>query len=237
LYSHDGFCPCCEKAVTFTAAEDWYRDHLICSNCNCLVRERALALVLNELFPNWRTLRIHESSPADRGISKKLRLQAPRYLASHFFPDRKLGEFIGDFRNENLEQQTFFDEIFDLVISLDVMEHVFEPKKVYQEIYRTLRKNGHYIHTFPIRKWQVESTVQRAKLGQNGVVEHLVLPAEYHGNPIDSSGSLVTHDYGYDIAQQIAEWAPFDVRISRFWDHHHGIIGEYSEVIDCRKGQ
>jgi hypothetical protein len=69
----------------------------------------------------------------------------------------------------------------------------------------------------------------------DGSIRHLVEPAEYHGNPVDASGSLVTIDYGYEIGREIAEWAPFDVRISRFWDPTHGIIGDYTEVIVCTK--
>jgi SAM-dependent methyltransferase len=233
LYTHAGFCPCCEQNVTFSSSQEWYRDHLLCSNCQSLVRERAVALALNELVPNWRALRIHESSPADRGISTKLRLQAPRYLASYFFPNKPFGEFVGNLRNEDLEKQTFFDEIFDIVVTLDVMEHLFDPAKAYQEIYRTLCKGGLYIHTFPIRKWLVDGATPRVRQTSGGKVELLVQPPEYHGSP--TGESLVTFDYGYDVARQIADWAPFDVRISRFWDPHHGIIGEYTEVIVCRK--
>ncbi|WP_262296545.1 hypothetical protein [Microvirga sesbaniae] len=64
---------------------------------------------------------------------------------------------------------------------------------------------------------------------------------EYHGNPADPSdpegGSLVTYRYGYDVADLIAEWAPFDVEIRRFNDRTHGIIAEFTEVIVCRKRQ
>jgi SAM-dependent methyltransferase len=162
-----------------------------------------------------------------------MRLQAPRYLASYFYPGTPAGEFVKNLRNENLEEQTFFDETFDLVITLDVMEHVFNPQKVYQEIYRTLCKGGFYIHTFPIRKWLVESASPRAEVADDGTVRLLVLPPEYHGSP--DGESLVTFDYGYDIARQISEWAPFNVRIIRFWDQYHGIIGEYTEVIVCQK--
>jgi SAM-dependent methyltransferase len=233
LYKHAGFCPCCEQDVIFTSSEEWYRDHLLCSNCNSIVRERAVALALNELAPNWRALRIHESSPADRGISKKLRLQAPRYLASYFYPDKPFGEFVGNMRNEDLEKQTYFDETFDIVVTLDVMEHLFNPARAYQEIYRTLCRGGLYIHTFPIRKWLVDGATPRAVRAPSGKLKLLVEPPEYHGSPMGES--LVTYDYGYDIGQQIVEWAPFDVRISRFWDQRHGVIGDYTEVIVCRK--
>lgn len=150
-----------------------------------------------------------------------------------FFPDKPEGEFVGHLRNEDLENQTFFDDTFDIVITLDVMEHVFHPAKVYQEIYRTLCPGGLYIHTFPIRKWLVEGGIQRAEQKPDGAVNFLVEPPEYHGSP--TGPSLVTYDYGYDVTRAIAEWAPFDVRILRFWDQHHGIIGDYTEVVVCKK--
>ena len=45
-------------------------------------------------------------------------------------------------RCENLEELTFPDESIDLHISQDVMEHVFQPKRAFAEIARTLRPGG-----------------------------------------------------------------------------------------------
>jgi hypothetical protein len=47
----------------FAAQRHWYRDHLFRSGCGSIPRERAVALVLRERFPDWRRMRIHESSP------------------------------------------------------------------------------------------------------------------------------------------------------------------------------
>lgn len=234
-YEHQGFCPCCETPQTFTTNSDWFRDTLSCPMCGSIPRERAVALVLNEILPNWRNLSIHESSPSLRAFSERMVREAPHYVASQYFRSEPLGIAVKGFQNQNLESQTFEDELFDLVLSLDVMEHVFNPDKVYSEVFRTLRKGGYYLHTFPIRKYIVDAGTPLAKLDADGSVVHLASTPEYHGNPIDEAGSLVTWDYGYDISKQIAQWAPFDVRISRFWDQTHGIIGEYTDVIVCRK--
>ncbi len=234
-YEHDGYCPCCDTRQIFKCASDEYRDELVCATCHSVVRERALALVLSEILPHWRTLAIHESSPADRGISKRLAADAPYYLASHYYPAHPLGATIDGYRNEDLENQTFADESFDLVVTLDVMEHVFRPDKVYREIHRTLKGGGYYLHTFPIRKDRVEAWTPRAVRNPDGSMDHLGNVPEYHRNPIDEEGALVACDYGYGISRRITEWAPFDVRITRFWDETHGIIGEYTEVVVCRK--
>ncbi|OBQ59852.1 hypothetical protein A8145_24795 [Mesorhizobium loti] len=58
---------------------------------------------------------------------------------------------------------------------------------------------------------------------------------EIHGNPVSNEGSIVTVDYGYDLHLAIAEWAPFDVRVYRFADRTHGILGEYTDLIVCTK--
>jgi len=233
-YERSGRCPICEAPATFSSEGSWYRDMLKCSGCQSIPRERALALILNELRPEWRSLAIHESSPdRTRGISKKL-LDAPGYIASQYFPDRQPGEIVWDvFRNENLEAMTFKDEQFDLTISLDVMEHVFEPEQAFKEIYRTLKPGGLYICTFPVRNYQVQAMERRCVMLPDGTRRDLKEP-EIHGNPI-GDGSIVTVDWGYNLHQLIATWVPMDVRVCRFDDATHGVIGEYTEVIVCRK--
>jgi SAM-dependent methyltransferase len=237
LLEIDGYCPICEHAARFVAKDKWLRGALVCSTCEngSVPRERALAYVLNRVAPDWRGLHVHESSPATRGISAKIRRECEGYVGSHFFPDHPLGAIVQGYRNEDLQAQTFADNQFDIVITLDVFEHVFEPGKVIREIHRTLKSGGLYICTFPIRKHQVDSHIPRARMKPDGAVEHLVEKPEYHGNPINSEGVLVTFDYGYTIHQMISSWADFDVEISRFSKQDMGILGEYTEVIACTK--
>ncbi len=228
VYSTEGYCPVCEKAAVFSARFDWYRDHLQCESCGSIPRERAAALLLNRHRPNWRELRIHESSPEPRGLSIKLRRECSRYVASNFLPTHKLGEQIDDFRNENLEAQTFADDSFDIVLALDVLEHVNRPDDALAEIARTLKPGGIAILTTPTYKDRVTSE-RRALYQADGSVRHFAEP-EFHGNPVSAEGSLVTFHFGYDLARAIYEWSGLDVEVSRFSDHHHGVIGEFTEV-------
>jgi len=110
---------------------------------------------------------------------------------------------------------------------------VFHPDKAHREIWRTLKPGGLHIHTTPIYKHRVVSE-RRASLEPDGTITHHAEP-EYHGNPVDPEGSLVTFHYGYDLADLIAEWTPFDVEIRRFNERSTGIVAEFSEVIVCRK--
>lgn len=233
LVEYRGVCPVCAQGVMFSAKNEKFRDSLVCPSCGSVPRERALALVLNEKRPNWRTLAIHECSPAERGISHRLKSDAPRYVATHFFEDKPLGSMVRGFRNENLEAQTFADATFDIVVTLDVMEHLFDPATAHREIWRTLRPGGLHICTFPISKNQGPAMKARANRNADGSIEHLV-PAEYHGNPI-GGGALVTVDYGYDIHKQIAEWAPYDVSVVRANNKTAGVMGEMTDVIVCER--
>lgn len=233
----DGYCPICEAPAKFIAHDKWYRDTLICQSCEngSLPRERALAYVLNREMPDWRARKIHECAPMNTGISMKLRAEAKGYIASHYYPDQPLGSMVNEWRNENIEATTFADDSFDLVVSLDVTEHVFNPGAKFRDIYRTLKPGGLYVATFPIRKGMAEHAKPLAIRRADGSINFLKEPPEYHGNPIDGKGSLVTWDYGHDIHHLIAYWAPFDVEITRFSDRYLGILGEYTDVILCRK--
>lgn len=232
-----GHCPICEAEATFSAENDWLRDHLVCPTCpgGSVPRERALALVLGEMRPNWRELSIHESSPTWRGISRKMGEQCRLYYPSQYFPDAPFGKVVQDFYNEDLENQTWGDEMFDIVVTLDVMEHVYRPDRVFSEVHRTLKPGGVYLCTFPVRKGQAVGWSRRFELASDGTRTDFEEP-EFHGNPASGEQSIVTVDWGYDLHQQIQEWTDFDVRVYRFADKKHGILGEYTEVIACFKG-
>lgn len=228
VYEQAGYCPICEREALFRAKYDWYRDHLFCSSCGSIPRERALALLLSRHYPNWRDLRIHESSPGARGLSLKLKSECTAYTPSHYFINEQPGALVNGFRNENLEIQTFGDASFDIVISQDVMEHVNDPHAVFREVSRTLRRGGAYLFTTPTYK-ELTTSERRARYLADGSIEHIAQP-EYHGNPISEKGALVTFHFGYDLAQIASEHSGMDVEVVRFWDPGHGVIGEFTDV-------
>lgn len=233
-YQHTGRCPICEKRSNFTAKEGWYRDHLFCHECEggSKPRERALMFAIRTFFPDWQRLAIHESSPMERGASVVMKRLCVGYLGTQFFPGVAPGSIHKGIRCENLEQLTFDDGTFDLTISQDVMEHVNRPDRCFREVARTLKPAGAYIFTAPTYKSQVKS--ERRAIMHGDYIEHLHEP-EYHGNPIDPQGSLVTFRYGYDLPEKIFAWSGLNTTVMRFHDHNIGVIGEFTEVYVCRK--
>lgn len=233
LLRNEGTCPCCDQKTTFVAHDAWYRDHYLCASCGSIPRERALMFCIDLFFPGWRKAVIHESSPNDRGASRKLRTHAPRYIASQYFAGVTPGETHQGWRCENLERMSFADASIDLHVTQDVLEHIFNPAAVFKEIARTLRPGGMHIWTVPLVNKERPTEIC-ATLGPDGRVEHLREP-EYHGNPVSDKGSLVTHRWGYDISELIFQSSGLFTEMVYLDMLEHGIRAELIEVLITRK--
>ena len=210
---HFGFCPCCEHETIFLSREYWLRDFYACIRCGSIPRQRALMKVLKEVRPNWRELHIHESSPAGV-LLHKFKNECKNYTTSYFYEEKELGCPLGgdNCTNQNLEDLKFEDDIFDVFITQDVLEHVHHPKKVFSEIKRCLKSDG--IHVFTVPLYPFLETRARVKI-ENTNISYLYPPI-YHGNPISDKGSLVTYDWGHDIAKVIKDTSGMETDIHEF---------------------
>lgn len=228
VFRSAGRCPTCGNEAEFVAREPWLRDALRCSACGSIPRERALMSVIETFLPGWRERVIHESSPAGRGASERLRRECPRYVASQYFPGRRPGSSVEGMRCEDLENLSFPDGSIDLHVTQDVFEHVFHPARAFREIARTLAPGGMHVFTVPIVRRHEPSRL-RARL-EEGRVVHLE-PEEYHGNPVGDGRSLVTVDWGFDICRHVFDASGLYTHIVTIDDPGRGIRAEYIEVL------
>jgi uncharacterized protein Usg len=230
-YKKEGFCPICNLNSIFFSNHDWLRDNYRCIKCYSLPRDRAIFNVLNMIDHDWRKKRIHESSPSNKNFSNVVK----DYTCSQYFPDEVPGEIINGYRNENLEKLTFSNQEFDYFISLDVMEHVFNPGVAIQEMLRTIKKDGAVVFTVPIHK-HVPISIQRAELLKDNSIKY-ILPEDYHGNAIGNGKCLVTWDYGQDFKKLVQIWIGenYEINIYNETNDEYGIIGEYLDVVVIRK--
>jgi SAM-dependent methyltransferase len=189
---------------------------------------------LDRFVPDWRDKVIHESSPAQRLVSERMRDEAATYFGSQYFPEVQLGSMHNGFRCENLEGMTFADSSIDVHVHLDVLEHVNHPEHCFAEMERTLRPGGMMVFTTPVYDGK-QVTERRSFYDDAGKIQFLFEP-EYHGNPIDNTGSPVTFHYGSDLAELIMLWTkncgvlqltPNDPRL--------GVVGKFREVFVVTK--
>lgn len=234
-FSHPGICSICETETVFSATGPFFRNTLCCLKCNSRPRHRALMHVLKTFFPKWRDLAIHEGSPGWDPLSKRLTSECKNYTASQYDIRVPFGSVVDAprhlarrYNSENLEDQTFADNSFDLVLTQDVFEHIFRPDLAIKEIARTLKIGGATLMTAPIVMRQHAS--RRRAFIENGQVKHLLEP-QYHGNPLPGEGALVTVDWGYDIVAYLQKHSQLSFLMIKIDDVDKGIRGELNEVI------
>ncbi|MEI7741001.1 MAG: class I SAM-dependent methyltransferase [bacterium] len=224
------YCPICEVEVNFVEEGPWLRDQYFCNKCRSIPRQRLVMATIREMMPDWKEKKILE--PSAWGATESVLMGCPGYVRSQFYDDVKFGEYKDGYRSEDLENLTFGDETFDLIITQDVFEHIFDIRKAFKEIHRVLKPGGMHIFTAPMEKGWLKS-IQRAKM-ENGKIVHLSEPS-YHGNPIDSKGSLVTYHYGADLPVIIFEATGMFTVIRSVKDQSRGLDGEYLDVLISTK--
>lgn len=166
----------------------------------CLPEARSAAgedaenLALGNVLRSLASLHIYELQ-AQGALHSVLGL-LPDYVCSEYLRDVPPGE-----RNrhgvlcQDASRLTFADASFDVVISQDIMEHMDDPWRGFDEIARVLRPGGRHIFTVPLHEG--ERTRPRAAL-RGGKVRH-ILPPVFHKDPLDPDGALVFWDYGDDL--------------------------------------
>jgi hypothetical protein len=225
-----GYCPICERKTIFVKEGEWLREHYRCVRCGSIPRWRALVQILHTNFPTWRDLRILESSPGGAS-SEKLRKECYQYIGAHYFKDVVPGKYKDGWRCENLEELTFHNETFDLVVTQDVFEHILNPAKAFAEVGRVLKPGGAHVFTVPF--YPGRRTEVRAADGLCGI--RYLKEKIYHGNPIDPEGSLVVTDWGADLPEFIYMSSRMATTIYQQRDSRFGLEGQFLEVFVSRK--
>lgn len=224
-----GCCPVCNRKTLFFAKAEGSRDNLHCVFCLSIPRQRALIKCLTDAVPNWKNLKIHESSPG--GPTYKIFKKLPQYTPTQFFENINLGTTFRGVRCENLSRQTFQNENFDIVITQDVLEHILEPLKALKEIERTLRTGGIHIFTVPVC-WDTKTKI-RARF-ENKSIKYFEEP-EYHSSPVGNGKSLVTTSWGSDIIEIIDGNSNFKTTVCKPNDKYCGISDSCADIFISKK--
>jgi SAM-dependent methyltransferase len=136
-------------------------------------------------------------------------------------PDKTPGETYDGVEHQDIHQLTYRDETFDVVLSLDVLEHVNDPETAAGELYRVLKPAGLALITFPFFP-QRDATVVRSRI-EAGEIKHLK-PAHYHGNPL-GGGSLVFSEFSWDFIARLKERYGDRARFVNYWSVYSAHFG------------
>ena len=112
----------------------------------------------------------------------------------------------GYINSENVLHQdatklSFKDDIFKVVLSFDVIEHIPDYEAALRESFRVLCKGGKFIFTAPFINSSNETLI-RARVEKTGKIVHLMEP-EYHGDPLNVQGVLCYQHFGWDIIDSL----------------------------------
>jgi hypothetical protein len=211
VISLDGFCWACDRPSVFhlnrkpmfrseSTVPNW-RDGLYCERCGMSNRVRSMC---------WFT------DDALQGCQQPMIYVTERETAFYEWLEGRYGdgavgsEFLGDdvapgtvangVRHENVEALSFADATFDVIVSMDVLEHVNEPRRAIHQLRRVLKPGGVLLLSVPFFS-DTATNVRRAEMRAGTIVHHE--PATYHGYPPPGKGWLVYWDYGWELVDDL----------------------------------
>ena len=145
--------------------------------------------------PDWQAL----ETTAHEGIFSGFG-EIANVVKSEYFDDLGRGRSRDGVRSEDLQALTFADRSFDLVIALDVFEHIADPYRAFEQVRRVLKPSGIALVTVPVDP-RVRGTKAIAKM-ESGKIIYLGKRAR-HSDPLRQEGCPVFTEFGTDLADRL----------------------------------
>lgn len=224
------YCSVCRSVQMCLPSSDWnLRNAVHCQGCGHGGRQRHAYSVIESVLArgaHTRRLIFEEVTPFKALLDERFgRFRGSEYLG----PDKRGGvAYWHEGRpivHEDMCAISLPDASVDLIVSLDVLEHLPDSGSALAECHRVLRPGGYHILTVPF--YDARQTIRRAivKLGQ---VEHL-MPPEFHGNPVSAEGALVFIEPGVDFVD-VMRSAGFLVQVSLGANLEFGLFPDANPV-------
>lgn len=191
-------CLVCERRSIFLRTYDT-QEAEICLRCGANLRYEMLAqLIRSEFGERLKSMNVVELDPSSP--LRSLLSNAATYIRTYYSPGAEEGTVrtIDGAQAEDITCLTLATASLDLIISSDVLEHVPDLRRAFEESARVLRPGGMHLFTVPV----CQVTERRAVLVDTGI-QHL-LPAEYHLDPLDPQGILAFWNIGFDLPEVMA---------------------------------
>lgn len=146
-------------------------------------------------------------------------------IGSEYLGPTKAPGSIGEdgVRNESLTALSFPSESMQFILSFDCFEHFADYKAGLRECARVLKPGGGLLISVPFRRDSAQNIV-RAKNRADGTIEYL-LPAEYHGDPLNSEGCLCYYHFGWELLDDMRAANLHNARACLYWSREFGYLG------------
>jgi SAM-dependent methyltransferase len=222
------YCVVCNKFnIMSSHSEDYINASESYFCCGMNSRMRAMYEYVIEHFPDNKKVYIQEAvTPAYYAYEKCFgseNIVGSEYLGQ----DKICGEYYEHDGHRIMHQDctklSFDDNTFDLLISQQVFEHVFDTRKALAESLRVLGNNGSCIISIPFF-YTYEKSVMLAKL-EGEKITQIIDPPEIHGNPISGTGSLAFWHHGWEFIEIMKDVGYRDVRVHFFNNLYRGYFG------------
>jgi len=238
-----GYCHCCGRESSFTihwdgeAPPNW-REEFKCEQCGLNTRLRGSVHAFQQLCRPWPWSHVYATESATPFFVWLLR-NYPNSVGSEFseiqlpVPEEIPEDlWTRSRRTEDVTALSFRDKHFHAVLSFDVLEHVPDYRKALGEFFRVLKPGGRIVLTAPFIEHNRE-TIVRARIDENGEIEHL-FPPEYHGDPLSDAGCLCYYHFGWDLLETFRSVGFTDVRSLFYWSMELGYPGN-QHLITARR--
>lgn len=211
-----------------------WREQLTCPRCGLINRLRAVLHVMFQEIKPRRDARIYITEQVTP-LYAWLKARFPNLAGSEYFgPAYSGGDVVQGVRHEDIEELSFRDGAFDVIMSFEVLEHVPHEQRAFAELARCLAPGGTLLFTAPFGV-NLNANLVRARLQDDGTIAHLMDP-EYHGNPVDpEAGALCFRYFGWEVMQDLRAAGLVDPAALFYWSRKYGYLGGSNNLLVARK--
>jgi SAM-dependent methyltransferase len=198
----------------------------LCPGCGLNSRMRAVMTYLDILgLPSDSTVYIAERvTPSYMRLERRFaHVTGSEYLGDDILSGTEVRRGGILIRHEDMTKLSFSADSFDVIVTMDVFEHIPDYRAAFRECRRVLRVGGHMVFTIPFYQDQDE-TVVLASVAPDGSLTHHSSP-EYHGNPVGDGRSLCFQHFGWDLLDDLNAAGFASATANLYWGPWQGHMG------------
>ncbi|MBW4553635.1 MAG: class I SAM-dependent methyltransferase [Aphanocapsa sp. GSE-SYN-MK-11-07L] len=247
-----GRCPICGNVTLFKWALSNYRETGKCYFCRDTNRKRQVGSIF--LYSVYKSTGVKFSSV--KTLAQKVSLldqftdftiyntetygsiheylrDYPGYISSEYLDKSyQSGETINGVCHQDLTNTSFDDDSVNVLISSDCFEHIPDPYRAFEEVYRILKPGGRHVFTVPFYQDQYFDET-RAYIDENGQLQHLLSPI-YHSDPLRKEGILVYVIFSLEMLLKLRKIG-YEVSMYNLRNPWFGILGNNALVFETIK--